>query len=411
MITDKKISAGDYTGNDVTGLVDRPSEAGMSALQLKQRFDSLFKNILTPKYNALIDVLASVFGASNIGFSQTAKAPYDNVQDAVANAYNYANQLVTDAELGTVLPKAENISILDTGEHYTGATVELALAEVATGKSAIGHTHDDRYYTEDELNAGQLNNLYFTEQEVTDALALKAVKSGWEVLGVSAYVSADAPTFVMNVTGDYTAILTPGMRIKITQDASTKYFIVTAVGAFAGGFTPITMYGGTDYTLSANPVTNPFYSGLKAPFGFPLSHTKWTINVVYDTTNKTTATPTQNVIYTLFTFHIPIGLWDINISATVGGGRSTVAQLACVVGLSSSTSSYSNLRLKTNHTVYSYLASFNAQYTTKMMRCIVALTAKTEHYIITSTTQTGMDALYLNGIESPTVVDLICAYL
>ncbi|MCK4529384.1 hypothetical protein KAW18_18625, partial [candidate division WOR-3 bacterium] len=34
------------------------------------------------------------------------------------------------------------------------------------GKSNTGHTHDDRYYTETELNNGQLDNRYYTESEV-----------------------------------------------------------------------------------------------------------------------------------------------------------------------------------------------------------------------------------------------------
>jgi hypothetical protein len=42
------------------------------------------------------------------------------------------------------------------------------------GLSAVGHTHDDRYYTETELDAGQLDNRYFTETEIGDNFYTKA---------------------------------------------------------------------------------------------------------------------------------------------------------------------------------------------------------------------------------------------
>jgi hypothetical protein len=45
-------------------------------------------------------------------------------------------------------------------------TLSGALQTKIDGKSDIGHTHDDRYYTETELNNGQLDNRYYTETEV-----------------------------------------------------------------------------------------------------------------------------------------------------------------------------------------------------------------------------------------------------
>ena len=58
----------------------------------------------------------------------------------------------------------------------------------------------------------------------------------------------DSPSFEISFDADMTALISLGDRIKITQ-ATTKYFIVTKVGAFSGGNTIITCYGGTDYTL------------------------------------------------------------------------------------------------------------------------------------------------------------------
>lgn len=84
------------------------------------------------------------------------------------------------------------------------------------------------------------------------------------------YSSADAPTFVASVNADVTGILSEGMRIKLTQ-TTAKYFIVTAVAAFSGGATLITLYGGTDYVLANAAITAPAYSSAYAPLGFPRS--------------------------------------------------------------------------------------------------------------------------------------------
>lgn len=57
-------------------------------------------------------------------------------------------------------------------EFLTAAEADALFLTPAEGNatySPLGHTHDDRYYTETELDAGQLDNRYYTETEV-DAL-------------------------------------------------------------------------------------------------------------------------------------------------------------------------------------------------------------------------------------------------
>lgn len=107
-----------------------------------------------------------------------------------------------------------------------------------------------------------------------DLVAVEDV-GGWKVLAVTpTRQSADDPTFVLRFAADMTAILWPGMRLKLTQNSAVKYFIVTAVGSYTGGNTDVTVYGGTDYDVndtSTYPITYPYYSREKAPVGFPLN--------------------------------------------------------------------------------------------------------------------------------------------
>ena len=65
-ITDYKIKNEDFNGKDIMGLPDKPSEAGMNAATLKERFDAAIKYIVMPKFNALLDYLENS-GAESIG--------------------------------------------------------------------------------------------------------------------------------------------------------------------------------------------------------------------------------------------------------------------------------------------------------------------------------------------------------
>lgn len=57
--------------------------------------------------------------------------------------------------------------------YCTGSEVDTISGSLQTnidGKSDLTHLHDDRYYTETELNNGQLDNRYYTELEVDDLI-------------------------------------------------------------------------------------------------------------------------------------------------------------------------------------------------------------------------------------------------
>lgn len=90
------------------------------------------------------------------------------------------------------------------------------------------------------------------------------------------YVSADAPSFVISINTDATGYLMRGMRVKLTQ-TTVKYAIITAVGSYAAGATQITLYGGTDYTVTNAAISEPAFSSYKAPFGFSVNPEKWTV--------------------------------------------------------------------------------------------------------------------------------------
>ena len=142
---------------------------------------------------------------------------------------------------------------------------------------------------------------------VNPAAEFDALSTGWQTgPGTWTYSSADSPTFVLTTSVDLSSFIGVGARIKLTQ-TTEKFFIVTAISG-----TAITLYGGTDYTLTAAAITSAYFSIMKAPAGFPLNPTKWTVEAT-DTADRVQGSPTQNVWYNLgsFSTSVPIGCWKL----------------------------------------------------------------------------------------------------
>lgn len=232
--------------------------------------------------------------------------------------------------------------------------------------------------------------------------------SGWvSDANTWTYSSADNPTGIISINANMTAIISVGMRIKLTQ-TTVKYFIVTAVGSYSGGATLITVYCGTDYTLANAAITSPYYSPVKAPLGFPVDPAKWMVRVT-DTSTRTQASPTQNTWYNLNSdsITIPIGCWRVAYQVFVGGDRSSGAAVDSYVTLSTANNSESDI----DFTGSSADNTSMGQYLTVRREKHLTLAAKTTYYLNTRTTKTGMGAIYNLGGSSTTVIEAICAYL
>jgi len=234
--------------------------------------------------------------------------------------------------------------------------------------------------------------------------------SGWFALGACAYVSADSPTFVMNMTGDATGYLSLGNRIKLTQ-TTIKYFVVTAIGAYSGGVTPITLYGGTDYTLANAAITLPYFSTHKAPFGFPLNQTKWDV-VVEFSTNSSNPSPTSTTWYNVTSINIPIGAFNVSIEGVfrVIGTIASVSVVDTYVTLSTANNTESNKRFTDG---IGYLAPIGtAQIRGSFYRDNdMVLTSKATHYLNQKTNQAGMTDIEVSGAAAIAIIKARFLYL
>jgi len=241
--------------------------------------------------------------------------------------------------------------------------------------------------TASPLNATNLNNL----------------SGGWTSIPATlTYSSADAPTFVMSTSTDTTGYLSVGMKIKLTQ-TTVKYFIITAITS-----TTITIYGGTEYTLTSAAITAPFYSVHKSPYGFPTSPDKWTTSATL-TTLTTQANPVGLTWYNLggmFIF-IPIGNWEVSYSVL---GQTGLA------GDASSNKTFRTTLSTTNDgaTHPQFTVSYGVVGNYCRAQCMktnnLTLTAKTLFYLNTLADVTSSGIYNLNG-DSTLVIKAVCAYL
>jgi len=227
----------------------------------------------------------------------------------------------------------------------------------------------------------------------------------WIVAPTLTYSAADAPTYTVTCTGDYSSIIMPGMRMKMTQGGSLKYFIVVK-SEYSSPNTTLTLYGGTNYTLGST-ITLPYYSMVKSPPGFPLDPAKWTVTVT-DTSERSKATPTPGTWYNLgsISINVPIGLWTLKY-VCIGQIEVSSSWLDMFISLSTANNSASDSRL----TCKIYLNALSQCGFNATMDAIIAVTSKTTYYLIAKTGASTATGIYFKNADSNAVITAVCAYL
>ena len=224
--------------------------------------------------------------------------------------------------------------------------------------------------------------------------------------------SADDPTYVLTFAGvDLTSAVSPGMRIKWTQNSTVRYGIVTAI-SYSGGNTTLTLYSGTDYDVddtATYPISNVFFSPHKAPFGFPLDPAKWTVKVIYSG-QATQSNPTQNVWYNIGNRQItvPIGKWNLSYNFGVGGSKGSASYYLIECALSETNNG------KTNNDLAYFFDLSNIPYDLRLpvyKEAVVDITSKTNFYFNMMTTQSNFSSLFSGAPNTENIIQAVSAYL
>lgn len=261
------------------------------------------------------------------------------------------------------------------------------------------------------IGSGTQNATTFLRGDGT--YAAQPAVDGWAAgAGTWSYSSADDPTFIISINADVTALIGVGDRVKLTQSTGgTKYFIVTVVGAYGGGVTLVTVYGGTDYNLENEAISSPYYSHMKSPFGFPVDPGKWTVTLS-DTSSRTQTTPTNDTFYNLgtLTISIPIGLWVTQYSLAPRPVKASGTLVQQVTSLSTANNSASDADFTTVITLQVPTGSIFTYNSVTCIPKVLTIASKTTYYLVAKTTQSD-DSIAFRGDASPTRVYARCAYL
>jgi len=234
---------------------------------------------------------------------------------------------------------------------------------------------------------------------------------GWIPL-TGTYLSADSPSYVMSFTGDMTGILSAGMRFKVTASGTVNQFIITAIGSYSGGATPVTLYGGTDYTLPSGTMASPYYSREKAPFGFPVSPIKWTVTAT-DSTNAQQASAVTGTWYNLGSINIsiPIGVWHVSYQVALRNSIAAGNQVDSKVTLSTGNNTQSDAAFTAMMNIANDHATALFTQITSITRFKYLLLASKTTYYLNAVTSIATSTLNFRGDILTTTILCVCAYL
>lgn len=94
-----------------------------------------------------------------------------------------------------------------------------------------------------------------------------ASADGWVDDSSETWTYSSSTAFTISGS-DLTAQFSPGTRIKLTQSATVKYFVVSS-SSFASSTTTVNITGGSDYTLANSAISANFHSYEANPQGYP----------------------------------------------------------------------------------------------------------------------------------------------
>lgn len=214
--------------------------------------------------------------------------------------------------------------------HDAGATVKDVLVDehINGMRSKFLIEHDDNGgHTGLDDGIVMSGSAVSTSNKVADS---SIITPGWINAGETwTYSSVDDPLGIFTISGDKTTKYSNGMRIKFTNGGNTIYGIIVDV-AHAGGTTTIKFIHEIDpsdslaLVLMANSaITNPYFSTWKAPHGFPLEPSKWSVRVEDDGETKTSPTATTWVNVAGCQITIPIGVWNVRVKSEMLRARVT----------------------------------------------------------------------------------------
>lgn len=204
--------------------------------------------------------------ASNIATKVVVKGTAGGgIPTTPANHYKLAEIEVVNGET-----EIENSMITDTREQITlqERLINLTASSTTNITGLVGG--DGTNIEQVTKPTGDIVGTTDTQTLTNKTLTAPALSSptisgawdGWISAGETwTYASATTITVPSGAASKYQK----GDKIKITNNSATKYFYVVGVAD-----TVLTVTGGSDYTVHDSAITNPYFSKIENPQGFPM---------------------------------------------------------------------------------------------------------------------------------------------
>jgi len=193
-----------------------------------------------------------------------------------------------------------------------------------------------------------------------------------------------------------------------------KKAIVTYVGPYFAGSTPITFWGGTDFNLVNATISNPYYSYDKAPFGFNINPDKWVVGFKLLVTASKSGSAINTFYYTemgSINIALPIGIWAVRWLGTLGGQVASGTTVSVYATVSASQSAESDPDMSAYiSTQFPNSATPIVLWGTAFREKIVSVLVKTPLYFIVKNV-TGTQDIFVGGGGQPTILKATLAYL
>jgi hypothetical protein len=170
----------------------------------------------------------------------------------------------------------------------------------------------------------------------------------------------------------------------------------------------LAIFAGTDCSRAGSRIREPYFSAVKAPYGFPLDEAKWRVESLV-TTDSSQASPAASTWYNKGgSLAIPIGLWRVEYAAELEVTRAAAGALDVFATLSTAANTEVDKEATTKIGISSGVFMRGS-----VCFCgyVLELAAKATCYLNCKTGQASMTAIAFKGSEQKTKVRATCGYL
>jgi hypothetical protein len=204
------------------------------------------------------------------------------------------------------------------------------------------------------------------------------------------------------IKAKYDAVTAQGTG-NITID---KYALITAVAPYAAGVTPITIWGGTDYSLQNATISNPYYSTVHNPFGFDRNKNKWKVELTSEV-DLSQSSPSQNTWYNVggLSISVPIGSWELYSEVSLYSSTSSAGNQQCIATLSTTNNAESDANsFKGFRTLNTSLTELLGEVSLKKN---ISVSVKTPYYLNISSSDVAVASIHAFGTRGRTLLSAV----